>query len=60
MQCITGRPSRRGKLYVSSKKRKELDMNNLFDDRVIDTDAVEALTEEELDIVLAILTKAGY
>ena len=35
-------------------------MSNLFDDRVIDTDTVEALTEEELDIVLAILTKAGY
>ena len=60
MQCIYSRPSRRGKLYVSSKKRKELDISNLFDDRVIDTDAVEALTEEELDIVLAVITKAGY
>ena len=35
-------------------------MSNPFDDRVIDTDAVEALTDEELDTVLAILTKAGY
>jgi hypothetical protein len=35
-------------------------MDNLFDDRVINTDAVKALTQEELDAVLAILTKAGY
>jgi hypothetical protein len=42
------------------KKRKELDMSNPFDESVINTDAVEALTDEELDTVLAILTKAGY
>lgn len=35
-------------------------MSNPFDESVINTDAVEALTDEELDTVLAILTKAGY
>jgi hypothetical protein len=32
----------------------------LFGPAVINTDAVKALSDEELDTVLAILTKAGY
>lgn len=34
--------------------------HELFGPAVINTDAIKALTDEELDTVLAILTKAGY
>ena len=39
---------------------EEQNAGKLFGPAVINTDAIKALTDEELDIVLAILTKAGY
>ena len=35
-------------------------MSNPFDDSVINTDAIEALTDEEVDTALSILKEAGY
>ena len=39
---------------------EEQNAGELFGPDVINDDAIKALTDEELDIVLAILTKAGY
>jgi hypothetical protein len=39
---------------------EEQNAGELFGSAVINTDAIKALTDEELDTVLAILTKAGY
>lgn len=36
-------------------------MDNPFDtDKIINQDAIDALTDEQVEQVLAILTKAGY
>lgn len=35
-------------------------MENLFGEGVINTEAIEKLTDEQVDTVLAILEKAGY
>jgi hypothetical protein len=35
-------------------------MTNPFDESVINTDAINNLDDETVDMVLAILTKAGY
>jgi hypothetical protein len=35
-------------------------MNNPFDESVINTDAINNLDDETVDMVLDILTKAGY
>jgi len=35
-------------------------MENLFGEGVINTEAIEQLTDEQVDTVLAILEKAGY
>jgi hypothetical protein len=50
-------------IYVAKRgyqREKREPMENLFGEGVINTEAIEKLTDEQVDTVLAILEKAGY